>query len=105
MSSTQRTWDRQQWVGDQGHLAADPTSSPAGKVARWGLHQWVGDQGTRVSTARYEYAPEDDGMPHGFDGFGVSDSGGQQWAAGLVETFATAPVLVVADDEAAEEVA
>ena len=105
MSSTKRAWDLHQWVGDQGHLAAEAASSPAGQVARWDLHQWVGDQGTGAPVARYAYEAEDDGMPHGFDGFGVSDSGGQQWAAGLVETFATTPVLVVADDEAAEDVA
>jgi hypothetical protein len=70
-----RVWDRHQWAGAPANHATDAT----GAKASWNLAEWVGyRRGTRAAIAS---AVEPDGLPHGFSGFGVSDSGGQRWAA------------------------
>ncbi len=100
------SWSRHQWVGDQGQRYGEAASAFNAPVDRWDLHQWVGDQGTGEPTAgRYEFALGDDGMPHGYDGFGVSDSGGQQWAPGVAVSEPPTETLAFPEVVEEEEVA
>jgi hypothetical protein len=99
-------WVRHQWVGDQGARDVEAAPAPNAQVARWDLHQWVGDQGAGEPAAgRYAFVRGDDGMPHGYDGFGVSDSGGQQWAPGVAVSELLTEALAVSEIVEEEEVA
>jgi hypothetical protein len=72
-------WDRYQMVGDRGGPAPIRRYDEP-EIARWNLIQMVGDRpGVIRKSVDVEY--EWDQKPHGFSGFGVSDSGGQQWAS------------------------
>ena len=71
--SNLRQWDRHQWAS-----SADDTRDD--DVTAWNLIQWVGDPpGARREPIVVEV--NEDGLFHGFSGFGVSDSGGQRWAS------------------------
>jgi len=75
----QRGWDRHEWASVEADLNV-PTADAEPAIPAWNLIQWVGD---RPGVVR-EPAVVDvttDGKPHGFSGFGVSDSGGQRWAS------------------------
>lgn len=71
-------WDRRQWVGDgQGAISGREIEA---FTAVWTYRQWVGEgQGGTGREAPVAGSPTS-GRPSGFSGFGVSDSGGQQWA-------------------------
>jgi hypothetical protein len=71
-----RVWDRHQWAGAPANHATEAT----GAKASWNLAEWVGYR-RGIARAAIASAVEPDGLPHGFSGFGVSDSGGQRWAA------------------------
>jgi len=74
-----RGWDRHEWAeGAAGFSDPEPDTEPP--IAAWNLIQWVGDKPGLVRKPA-EVDIETDGLPHGFNGFGVSDSGGQRWAS------------------------
>lgn len=87
-------WDRSQWAGEP----RDETESA--HVEQWSLYQWAGDL---VADERpIVVTPPVDTAPHGFDGFGASDSGGQRWApsiGGVEEPWAADAELDAEQDE------
>jgi len=87
-------WNRYQWAGDQGTSRTVIDVEPA--TARWNLSQWVGEGQGQVSRPTAIQATGDSGRPSGFSGFGVSDSGGQQWAP-------SASSVAVQEDAAQDE--
>jgi hypothetical protein len=92
-------WNRTQWVGEGQGLAA-PAADDADT---WDRRQWVGEGQGPVGPRTVASARADDSRPHGFDGFGVSDSGGQRWAPGIggsEKVKETPSSAVIAEDEA-----
>jgi hypothetical protein len=74
-----RGWDRHEWAeGATGF--PDPQADAEPAIAAWNLIQWVGDRPGLVREPAV-LDIETDGLPHGFSGFGISDSGGQRWAS------------------------
>ena len=105
MIESHKAWDRTQVVGEGQGLLED---TPRTGGDEWSLYQWAGDQvpGGSAASRRLPARLAGDGA-HGFDGFGVTDSGGQRWApaiGGQDEIPAEAPVLL-SEDEESESVA
>ena len=83
-----RRWDRHQWASS----AADTQDD----ITDWNPIQWVGDRpGARRQPIAVE--ADADGLFHGFNGFGVSDSGGQRWAS---ESASASPMNDTAESPA-----
>jgi len=73
------SWNRYQWTSESG------VPSPAARdleLARWSSVQWASGAPLATESSRpRRIESADDGLPHGFSGFGVADSGGQRWAS------------------------
>jgi hypothetical protein len=100
MIESHKAWDRTQVVGE-GQGLSDET--PRSTADEWSLYQWAGDQvADGAAASRRLPAPLGADGAHGFDGFGVSDSGGQRWApaiGGRDEVLTEAPVFESEDEE------
>lgn len=75
-----RVWDRHQWAS--GMAPATPVEMES-QIEEWDLIEWVGEK-PRTTGEAFVAEAELDCRPHGFSGFGVSDSGGQRWASSTV---------------------
>jgi hypothetical protein len=90
-------WNRHQWAGDNQGTRTTIIEAET-PTAKWNLTQWVGEGQGEVARPSRIFGADADGLPHGFSGSGVSDSGGQRWAPASAQATAEADV---ADDEEA----
>jgi hypothetical protein len=90
-------WNRHQWAGDNQGTRTTIIEAET-PTAKWNLSQWVGEGHGEVARPSRIAGADADGLPHGFSGFGVSDSGGQRWAPASAQATTEADA---ADDEEA----
>ena len=90
-------WNRHQWAGENQATRATVIEAET-PTAKWNLSQWAGEGHGEVTRPSRIVAADTDGLPSGFSGFGVSDSGGQRWAG--TPTLNPAEEAVADDEEA-----